>query len=273
MDNLIINVNSKFTNQSIYTPSNFVFDIGQTLKNIAYIRLGSIEFPTTTYNFLSEKKNTSFKIGDGSFEETITLPDGNYTSDSILLKIQDSLDVINTDRSKNYNIDIDINKGKIIFTSDDTVNINFTNEDIGYGSLGYHMGFSNNSYSGTSIEGDNVINLNSTVYFFLKINNIDNIIDNNVKNAFAKIIQTTGSFNFTIEGKADYVAKEKVFRSPINLSKLEVQVVDYMDRVIDLNGIDLSFTLEVGYIYDKKLYESINNRGIPNGDNRLKYYY
>ena len=57
------------------------------------------------------------------------------------------------------------------------------------------------------------------------------------------------------------------------MSKLEIQVVDFRDRIIDLNGFNFSFTLEIGYLYDKKLYESINNRGIPNGDNRLKFYY
>ena len=273
MDNLIINVNSRFADLTKYTSSNFVYHLNDEIKNIAYIKLGSIEFPSSSYNFLAVKKNTSFVIGDGVTEDTVTIPDGNYTSDTIILKLQDLLDTINTNRTKNYQIDIDINTGKIFFTSDDSVTINFSNEDIGYGSLGYHLGFTNDTYTGTNITGDNVINLNTPVYYFLKINNIENLNDKFVSNAFAKIIQTTGSFDFTIEGKADFVTKEKVFRSPINLSKLEVQIVDYRNRIIDLNGFDLTFTLEIGYVYDRKLYEELNNNGIPNGDHRLKYFY
>ena len=183
------------------------------------------------------------------------------------------MDVINTSRSKNYDINLDANNSKISFSCSDNFTLDFSNTDVGYGSLGSHLGFTNNSYTGTTITAESVIRLNTSLYYFLKINNIGIIKDNYVNNAFAKIIQTTGSFDFNFEGKGDYTSKEIAFRSPINLNKLEIQVVDFKDRIIDFNGTSLSFTLEVGYIYDKQLYEKINNNGIPNGDNRLKYYY
>ena len=274
MDNLIINVNSNFADKTKYTSSNFVYHLDEEIKNIAYMKLGSVEFPSSTYNFLLSKANTSFKIGDGSVEDTVTIADGNYTTDTLTIAIQDKFDLINSARSKNYEVDVDINTGKIFFTSDDSFRIDFSNTDVGYGSLGFHMGFNDNIYTNDSrIEGDNVVKLNNMLYYFLKINDIDNVQDYYVKNGFAKIIQTTGSFDFTIQGKGDFVAKEKVFRSPINISKLNVQLVDYRDRIIDLNGLDFSFTLEIGYVYDKKLYEELNNNGIPNGDHRTKYFY
>tara|TARA_Y200000002_G_scaffold371118_1_gene367397 strand:- start:840 stop:1661 length:822 start_codon:yes stop_codon:yes gene_type:complete len=273
MDNLVINVNSKFADLTKYTSSNFVYHLNYEIKNVAYIKLGSIEFPGTDYNYLERKKNISFKIGDGTFEETVTLEEGNYTSDTIISNIQSFLDTININRTKNYTIDINVNTGKVFFNSDDSMNIDFSYESVGYSSLGNNLGFTNNTYTGSRITADKVINLNAPLYYFLKINNIDNVIDNKVTNAFAKIIQTSGKYDFTIEGKQDYVSKEKVFRSPINLSKLEIQVVDFLDNILDFNGYDITLTLEVGFIYDKKLYESINNKGLPNGDNRLKYYY
>ena len=273
MNNLLINVNSKFSDLTKYTSSNFIYHLNEEIKNIAYIKLGSIEFPTSMYNFLTSKNNVSFKIIDGSDEDIITLPDGNYTSDTILVKLQDILDDINESRTKDYALDLDINSGKIFFTCTDTFTLDFTDIDLGYGNLGNHLGFKNNTYTGTTITADNVLNLNTPSYYFLKLNNIGSIKDNFVSNAFAKIVRNTGLFDIIYEGQGDFTTKEVVFRSPINLSKLEVQVVDFKDRIIDLNGIDLSFTLEVGYVYDKKLYEEINNNGIPSGDNRLKYYY
>ena len=274
MDNLIINVNSKFADLNKYTSTNFVYDLEDTIKNVAYIKLGSIELPLTNYNYLEEKKNISFKIGDDTFEETVTIQEGNYTSDNILLEIQDKLNIINGNRSKNYTIDVNINSGKIFFNSDDNFILNFTSETSVYNKLGVSLGFENDTYSGTTtIIADNVINLNPHNYYFLKLNNIDNVKDKIVKNSFAKIIKNVGNFNNIIEGKDDYVTKEKIFRSPINLSRLEIQIVDFMDRIIDLNGHNFSFTLEVGFIYDKKLYENIKNKGIPNGDLRLKYFY
>jgi hypothetical protein len=273
MNNILINVNSKFADLEKYTSSNFIYFLNEEIKNIAYLKLGSIEFPTSIYNFQLTKGNTSFRISDGTNEDTVTLPDGNYSSDTLLIKVQDIFDEINTARSKDYSIDLDINTARLVFTCSDNFTLNFSDTDYGYDNLGKHLGFKNDTYSGTSITADNVLNLNTPTYYFLKINNLGNIKDNYVNNAFAKIIQTTGSFDFTFEGKGDFTSKEIVLRSPINLSKLEVQVVDFKDRIVDFNGIDLTFTLEVGYVYDKKLYEEINSNGIPNGDNRLKYYF
>ena len=42
MDNLIINVNSRFADLTKYTSSNFVYHLNDEIKNIAYIKLGSI---------------------------------------------------------------------------------------------------------------------------------------------------------------------------------------------------------------------------------------
>ena len=83
MDNLIVNVNSNFADKTKYTSSNFVYRLDEEIKNIAYMKLGSVEFPSSTYNFLLSKANTSFKIGDGSVEDTVTIADGNYTTDTI----------------------------------------------------------------------------------------------------------------------------------------------------------------------------------------------
>lgn len=272
MDNIIVNINSDFVDLNKYTSSNFVYHLDEEIKNLIYIKLGSIEFPSSFYMFMSSKNNVSFKIGDGVNEDTITLLDGNYTSDLIILKIQDALDLINTSRSKDYAIDIEIVTGKIFITCSDNFNLDFSNGGNSK-SLGYLLGYSDDTYNGTSISAENVIRLNPIQYYFLKINELDNVKDYNVKNAFAKIIQTTGSFDFTIQGKSDFVSKEMVFRSPINLSRLNIQFVDYEDNILDFNGLPVSFTLEIGYVYDKKLYQEFNNNGIPNGDHRLKIFF
>ena len=272
MDNIIININSRFVDLNKYSASNFVYHLEEELKNVIYIKIGSIEVPTSFYNFLESKKNISFKISDGVNEDTITLIEGNYTSDSLLLYVQDILDVINTNRNQDYKIELNINNGKIKFTNINNFSIDFNNNSE-LDSLGIHLGFTKENYSGKSIEADNVIRLNTPLYFFLKINDFDNIQDHYVKNAFAKIIQTTGSYDLTVEGKSEYVSKDLVFRSPINLNRLEIKLVDWYDRILDLNGYNLSLTLEIGYVYDKQLYQQLNNNGIPNGDHRLKFFY
>ena len=168
MDNLIINVNSCFTDKTKYTSSNFVYHLDEEIKNIAYIKLGSIEYPSSLYIFREEKRNTSFKIGDGTIEDTITIQDGNYTTDILAIEINDRLELINDARNTNYMVDVNVINGKLEFTSDTSFTLNFTNDDIGYGSLGYHMGFDKNNYLGDStIIGDKVMRLNYPIYYFL----------------------------------------------------------------------------------------------------------
>lgn len=272
MDIKLINVNSRNIDKEKYDASNFIFDLDEEINNVAYIKLGSIEIPITAYTFLSSKKNVSFKIGDGVNIDTVTIEDGNYTTDSLIVVIQTHLDNINTTRSKNYAIDINTINGKMFFTSDDSMNLDFSS-DSEYGSLGYYMGFTEDSYTGTRVDADCVVHLHDPLYYFLNINDFNNLQDYNVPNVFAKLIKNVGSYDYLIEGKGDFVTKEMVFRSPINLNKLKVQLLDFKGNIINLNGNNYSFTLEVGYIYDKRLYEQINNGGVPNGDNRTKFFY
>ena len=74
--------------------------------------------------------------------------------------------------------------------------------------------FGEDNYSGDSIiAGDKVMRLNYPIYYFLKINDIDNIQDKNVKNAFAKIIQTMGGLILLFREKVIMRLKEKVFEA------------------------------------------------------------
>lgn len=277
MDNFIINVNSEFSDQTKYSTSNFVYHLDEEIKNIIYIKVGSIELPTTNYQFLSTKANISFVIGSSSSSNaTVTIEEGNYTPSTLVTKIENKLTTINSSLGTNLEISLDDVSNKITFTNNSNLYLNFENTDVGYGSLGAHLGFTENTYYYTGTQtytAENVINLDAPKYYFLKINEIDNIQDYYVKNAFAKILKTSGDFDYSIEGYGDYTTKAKVFRNPINLNRLEIQLVDYRDNIIDLNGAHLSFTLEVGYVYDKKLYEEISNKGIPSGDTRTKFFF
>lgn len=272
MDIKLININTKNIDKEKYNSSDFIFHMDDEIKNVSYIKLGSIEIPMTSYTFTEKKKNVSFKIDDGVNIDIIIVEDGNYTTDTLVTTIQAHLDNINTLRSKNYTIDINIINGKMFFTSDSNVTIDF-GTDGEYGGLGYYMGFKNNTYTGTNIVADCVVHLHDPLYFFLNINDYNNIQDNLVPNAFAKLIKNVGSFDYLLEGKGDFLSKDMVFRSPENLNKLKIQLLDFKGNLVDLNGNDFSFTLEVGFVYDVKLFEEINNHGLPNGDNRLKFHY
>jgi len=273
MDNILINVNSIFKDKTLYSSNDFVLELPEQIKNIIYMKISSIEIPNIFYTFSNIRLNNYLKIVTGVDSDIINLGDANFTSDTLITYIQDKLDEINITRGTDYTFSININTAKLSFTSSTSFTLDFsrdiTNE---YESLKYYLGFDNDTYTGTSIVAENILNLTGNSYIYININDINNIIDNKVSNAFVKILTTGDKYSFQFLGKDDYNSKDKVFRSPINLSKLRVKLLDYLGNKIDLLG-DYSFTIEVGVIYDLKLYKEINNGGRPNGDIRLKFYY
>ena len=75
------------------------------------------------------------------------------------------------------------------------------------------MGFINDTYAGTRIVADCVVHLHDPLYYFLNINDYNNIQDHLVPNAFAKLIRNVGSYDYLLEGKGDFLSKDMVFRS------------------------------------------------------------
>jgi len=77
-------------------------------------------------------------------------------------------------------------------------------------------------------------------YIFLRINDWG-YIDFFSKKMFAKILLTTGLGNPKI---LDNINKEFRFRQPIDINKLDIELVDYLGNTVNLNGFDWSFTIE-----------------------------
>jgi hypothetical protein len=276
MENVIVNINSTFRDKELDPSANkFTYYLPTHLRNIIHMRLTSLEIPNVAYVFSESHNNNKFSITVGFITEEIVLDDANYSSDMFITFISDKFDTINTDRGWNLALTINVNNGKFKFTNDgDEFTLSFARTgNTDYPNLNYHMGFINETYTGTEIESESVINLVGINYFFIKINDINNIIDEKVGNAFAKVILNIDKYNIQFEDFESFVTKDKQFRSPQNFNKLRIEVVDYLGNPLDLYNHDLSMTIEFGYVYDLNLYNKIHNKGIPNGDDKQKYLY
>ena len=63
MENKIINVNSIFRDTSRYPkPTNFRIDLNDTIRNIMYIKVTSLEMGNVNYTFSDFRNNNSFSI-------------------------------------------------------------------------------------------------------------------------------------------------------------------------------------------------------------------
>lgn len=275
MENILINVDSKFRNLTKYAdPGFFIYQLDDILKNISFVRLASIELPTTFYTFLDKYNNISFSIitQDGTSLD-IYIEEGNYSADLMVTQIQKLLDIQNTDYGTHFTFTWDNINYKTSFSNDTPFNLIFGN-DLTHTSLGYRLGFiyddshytienipfiyddttSTSNYVCTS---DTFLNITKDEYLFLRINDYG-VIYNNVreKSLLAKIILYDQQF--VIDNGANLLTKLYKFKQPRNISKFEIELINSLGQTINMNFINFSLTLECGQIYDEKEYNKHN---------------
>lgn len=243
MENAIINVDSRLRDKIKYpNEANFIYNLNNNYKNIVSLTLSSFEFPNTSYVFSSTKKNNTFTIIYSGSEYQFTIDDGNYIAEKVIDKINDYF----TTYLSTLTITLNKNNGKVTFTSSGSnFTILFANID-NYQSFGQLLGFKNTTYTSTSlsVSGENMINVIGEHYYFLKLNDFGNVYHNG-KIYMSKLVITSQKFELTYEDSTFYVSKKLEFVQPINLTRLEVEIVDYNGNTLVQNGIDLSFSLEI----------------------------
>lgn len=266
------------------TKSKFTFNLPSNYHNIAYLRLLSIEIPHTIYTFSSAKDNLTFTITYSGSDYTITISEGNYSDITLLLEIQDKLNVINVTTGQDFQISRNTISNKIIIenTIGNIFTLDFTRLTSSgttgiYPNIGYYLGYTEETYSGLSTyTGLNQLNLIDTNYIYLRLNNIENIRDPIVHYAFCKIMMKNNEINTYYIREEDIIGSSYYFRGPINLKKIDIELIDYKGELLTIAPFNVSLTLEAGIVYDSKLYHSVHhfkNTANFGTDNRLTYKY
>jgi len=166
MENVLVNIDSRFRDRLKYpNAAKFTYRMSEKIKNCKYIRMSSIEFPNLYHTFSSKKLNTYFYITctdtpDISGQYTtdtpvkITISNGMYDVESMLLEIQAQLDKINVTGSYEYKVIFNNLNGHIRLTSIRPFSVNFyngynpqDNMSLLYPSLGHHLGYRDISYN------------------------------------------------------------------------------------------------------------------------------
>ena len=275
MENILINIDSKFRNTTKFpNPGKFSFFLNEPLKNISYIRLSSIELPTTFYTFTNLLNNINFKIIDINDNQTsIYIKEGNYNSSQMVTYIQAQLNDANTAHGTNFKIAWDDIDYKITFSNVTKFTLIFDNDDK-HRSLGDRLGFrgSNTDYLKENQEisfddltntymyswiADTFLDITKDEYLFLKINDYGVLYNNtNTQNLLAKIILYDQQF--VIDNGANFLTKIYKFKQPVNISKFDVELINSLGNTINMNLINFSMTLECGQIYNGNEYNKHN---------------
>ena len=298
----ILNIDSRFRSNCQDISTDFSFKLEHTYKNIIRIRVASIEIPNMSYVFSSVKKNTSFiikafDITDVPREAVITIPDGNYTSQELIVVIQD---LLNTNFKNPYGIFITVslntNNAKVTFTNNGvsaypvTSSITVPSQSgkafildfltdkclkdrqHNFG-LGYHLGFRSKCYKTTnsstvgsltvySITSEGCMDVVGDTYMFLSVNDLYTVeqkTSNNYLQCLAKIIIREEKYAVIYDDGGTLLSNEIIFPSPIDLKYLIIKLLDPYGDIIDLCGMNFSFSLEITEVLNTRLYDFYRN--------------
>jgi hypothetical protein len=127
--------------------------------------------------------------------------------------------------------------------------------------LGWMLGFRNGVYSGnTSYVSEGLVDLSLSKYLYLVVDDYNTNVNNNFfsafnqsvlnKNILARIsIQPTVN-NLVSQNNLSLITSPRVYFGPVNINKLNVQLLDEYGRVIQMNYMDYSFCLTLICVYD-----------------------
>ena len=141
------------------------------------------------------------------------------------------------------------------------------------GNMGWILGYRNSNYENKSKENTVILSEgcydgHGSRYLYIVINDFNKNFHNfciptyneslGVTNVLARIATKALSSSNFIDGQIiqsnnlryDKSFKKRSYFGPVDIKRLEVQIVDDMGRIIDLNNMDISLALNVVCIYD-----------------------
>lgn len=143
--------------------------------------------------------------------------------------------------------------------------------------LGYNLGFRMPTYSVTNavpvtgppalttytVTGEAILDVRGDRYALLSVNDMHTVEhktqDGSYLQALAKVVIRGEKYSVIYDDGASLISNEIIFPSPMDLKYLQVKLIDAYGNVIDLNGADLSFTVEITEVLNPKLYDFYRN--------------
>lgn len=257
-------VDSRMRDKSKYpTPSAYRIELPSVYKQVKTVRLFSAEVPLSFYAFTSSRGFTSLHVGIynslGTAKlavQTITISDGNYTTDTIVSTLQTALNAnsLFTSEGVTFTVAIDSVTKRVTLKCSPSrkVYVDTTSYasagDTNWG-LEYFLGFPKNKVTeGLVCSATSVVKLNPYNYMLLDIAEINGLDEcgRATHTAFAKIPMNVNSFDVVMLSQ-DCCTYNTSYLNPYvsKLSNLTISWRMYDLSPIDFNDSDHSFTLEL----------------------------
>ena len=282
-----LNIDTRFRN-NYYTSlsSNFHLDLPIKLTKVVSLQLTALELPSTIYTISKIFGNNYFLIEVNGDKALIIIPDGDYTTSAL----QNYLNLIMASYSTNSNynlsllqyinfaIDISVSgtgNGRMFVTLtnnyDFAFNLKFDIDTYGEEDrinpiqlkFGWLLGFRENTYTNSSSYiSEGIIDLLGPKYLYLVVDDFNNNVNDGFigafnssilnKNILARISLQGGIkiLSYLSENNLSLITYARQYFGPVDILKLQIQLLDEFGRIIDLNNMDYSFCLTFQTIYD-----------------------
>ena len=270
--------------------SNFHLDLPIKFSKVVSLQLSALEFPTTFYSITKVFGNNYFQIIVNDIPQIIIVPDGNYSLQSLALFLNNTMTSFGGSSDPNilllqyiyFTID-DINgtsngsgSGKMIvaissdYTGDPfTFSLNFKTDRDGNDDrntplplkLGWLFGFREGLYiNNTVYVSEGLVDLSGPRYLYLVVDDFNNNVNDGFygafnasllnKNILARISLQASALNYLSENNLSLITSPRQYFGPVDIQKLQIQLLDEYGRILDLNNMDYSFCLLFQTIYD-----------------------
>jgi hypothetical protein len=284
----ILNVNTRFRNNYKSTSStNFIFSLPFMLKNVVSMKLSSNEFPTAVYTFSDKLCSNSFKIttydisGGIIVNRTTTeiyIPNGTYPPVDLITYLTNN--VFNTPPLNIVEVTYNDNTGKLTFSrtsgasADSYFDLDFSCKDKNpcsyttHGEIdpnqltaGWLMGFRKPIYqwenkipASPSYTGEGIYDYQGTRYFLLLVNDFQNNHGTSIISPFKEDMLADNNILAKLSTDCCKTSCcehiQRKYFGPVNLTKLEIKLMDEYGRILDMNNMDYSLSFELEILYD-----------------------
>lgn len=289
-----ITVDTRFRDRYYATSSSdFMITLPMRLNKVVSLKMTAMELPKNFYSICSEYGNNYFTIqvmhiSNDELSETvrtIVIPNGNYTSEELIKKINSILSscIVAEDATSHIEFSLTTDRengdghgaGKVIIQpkchdhSIMEIILNFEtdakgNNDVIHLSqkLGWILGFINTKYCGSNVYiSEKLIEPNTIKYLYLAVDDFNKSMNETFATAFAKseikpnilarISNIGKGYENTIINKEYAVVTEcRKYFGPVDIQRLHIQLFDDYGRIINMNYCDYSFCLSFTLMYD-----------------------
>jgi len=274
-----LNIDSRFRENYINSlSSNFNVSLPMIIHNVFTMQLSSIELPISYYVLSNLYGNNFFSLKiEGGDTYLITIAEGNYTNTGIINAINDAISnaLTGTGITITFSVDINANdsgtaKTNVSSSSLNTFELNFQTDKYGNEDkdiplalkFGWLLGFRKGAYvDETSYVSEGIICVSPSRYIYLVVDDFNNNVNNGFysafqssflnKNILARIsLQPVASFENFAQTNLNIVTTPREYFGPVNMSNLNIQLLDEYGRIMDLNCMDFSFCLTLTIRYD-----------------------